>query len=113
MTGASGRLQWHAEAAWRAGRVGAVVALVAGFLLPLLLPAQGVWLVFAVASICLLAGLTLAWAAPSSHKPGEPQVALETAGPAHQVAHALLRAALLLGALGLGLAVSTALGLGA
>ena len=96
---------WHLKAAWQAARIGMAVALVAGILLALMLPVTGVWLVVAVAAGCLAAGLLLALLAKPPSTSGDPMVALETAGAANQVGHALLRAGLLLGAMALGLAV--------
>jgi hypothetical protein len=106
MSGLRGRLAWHARAAWRAGRIAAAIAFVGGLLLPLLLEVDGQWLVLAVAAGCALAAVSVLVAAPDVKSPArDVLVALEAAGAANQVAHALLRAALLLTALAAGLAV--------
>lgn len=107
------RLAWHVRAAWRAGRVAALIALVGGLLLPMLLDVDGRWLVLAVAAGLALAGLALLAAAPEVTSPAKDVLAaLEAAGAANQVAHALFRATFLLSALGIGLLTATAAGLG-
>ena len=92
--------------AWRASRIGIVLGLVGGFLLDFLLPVQGAWLAALVAAGSGLGSL-LAIAVAGMRPLPDPRMdiaaALEKVGAAHQVAHGLARASLVLASFALGL----------
>jgi hypothetical protein len=109
VTGLAGRLRWHGRMAWRASRIGIVLALVGGFLFHLVVPVRGAWLAGLVAAGCAILVLAfVGWAAARLH-PLPPKgvtdvgASLEKVGVADQVAHGLARAASVLAAFYLGL----------
>lgn len=115
--GFASRVGWHAGLAWRASRIAALMAGVGGTLLRLVLPVQDVWVAGAVAGASALVALALIAIAEKRHAPipaevRDPAAALEKVGAADQAAHALARAALVLGAFAVGVALGGALGLG-
>jgi hypothetical protein len=98
------RLAWHGRLAWRASRVGIVLGLVGAFLLRLVLPVRGGWLAAMVASVTgVLALACIAMGRGPLPTLQDVGASLEKVGAADQVAHGLLRAALVLGAFALGL----------
>lgn len=101
------RLAWHVRLAARASRTTATVAGVGGLALPFLLPVTEAWLVAAVAILAALLAVGVVAFARHDLPPerGDLEAALEGAGTADLVAHALVRAAFVLGALALGLAL--------
>lgn len=105
------RAAWHVRLAWRSSSVAVAVAGLGGALLPQLLPVTEAWLVAAVAVLAALLAFALVAAGSRGPVPDVADVdaALEGAATKDLVAHALARAALLLGALALGLAIGSLL----
>jgi uncharacterized membrane protein len=101
------RLAWHLRLAARATRATVVIAGLGGVALPFLLPVTEAWLVGAVAMLAAL--LAVGIMATPSHQPppdlADVDAALEGVETRNRVAHSLLRAAFVLGALALGLAL--------
>lgn len=109
MAGPVHRLAVHVLLALRASRATAVIALIGGIALPLLLPVTQAWLVASVAVLAaLIAAGLIAFDRDGSNGPSgvaDIEAALERATTPGLLAHALLRAALVLGALATGLAL--------
>lgn len=101
------RLAWHVRLAARASRATTVAAGLGGVALPFLLAVTEAWLVGAVAMLAALLAIGIV-AFPGRQPPpdlADVDAALEGARTADLVAHALTRAAFILGALALGLAL--------
>lgn len=115
--GLSTRVAWHAGLAWRSSRWSILFAFGGGLAIRFLLPVEDAWVAAAVAggAAALALALILLGEARSTRLPAgmkDPLAALEAAGPADQVAHALARAALVLAAFAAGVGLGHLLGLG-
>jgi hypothetical protein len=96
----------HLRLAFQASRTSAAIAAAAGVALPLLVPVTQAWLVAIVATSAAVVAVGLI--AFGRHDPSEVadvEAALERTDANGLVAHALLRAALVLAALATGLAL--------